>query len=746
MSSTVPQTSRVRFGEFELDLPAGELRRNGTRVPLPEQPLRLLEVLVQQPGRVVSRDQLRERLWSADTFVDFEHGLNAAVKRLRDALGDSADAPRFVETVPKRGYRFIAATEPIAQVVEPPSHSSRWRNTSRRAALIMGAAVILGAAAWLLVVNPQPRDPSPLTPPKLTRLSFEAGVQTDPTFSPDGQTIAYASNESGNFDIWTMPIAGGAATRLTDHPAHDIQPAWSPDGRTILFRSDRDGGGIFAMAPGDRHVTRLTSFGFSPRWSPDGSSFAFTSGLFSSGQAFLAPVGGGPPIEVAQPHEPKAIQRAMGWHPDGRLVWLRGHGEHISLRWRRGGATPVDVPIPVAVRQRFQVQQLGVVDNERLAWSDARTLFFIGAANGVVDLWRLAVAPDSLTILEGPVRVTTGTDIERALAVGTAGQLVFSATSRTVRAWVFDLDVQGHIVPGAARPVTAESVAAAEPALTYDGKRLVVRIDRTGSGRQSELREIDFDTQKERTLRTIDITVDDVRFPRYAPDGLKLSYSYRQFRPGTFRSAVKVLDLRSLEESFVTSPWSDGTVSLENPWGWSHDGATLLVTSTRYRAPLHALVRLPLSAAPRAETRATVMVADPSTNVWQATESPDGRWVAFNQTPSDSVQRSWLFVMPASGGTPKRFAEGASWDDYPRWSFDGRRIYFISTRDGSLNVWSVGFDPDTGSASSVPERVTNFDGIAEAVADNIGSTGLSVGDRRLALLLQRRTGGLWLLE
>lgn len=111
MNTPVRPDRVLRFGEFELDQDAGELRRNGTRVSLPEQPFRLLTVLLERPGTIATRDELRARLWSADTFVDFEHGLNAAVKRLRDALGDSAEQPRYIETVPKRGYRLIASLD-----------------------------------------------------------------------------------------------------------------------------------------------------------------------------------------------------------------------------------------------------------------------------------------------------------------------------------------------------------------------------------------------------------------------------------------------------------------------------------------------------------------------------------------------------------------------------------------------------------------------------------------------------------
>src|SRR6266404_1109598 len=102
----------VRFGPFELDQDAGELRKGGTKVRLQEQPLQILEILLGQPGKVVTREELRNQIWPSDTFVDFDHGINNAIKRLREALGDTAETPRFVETLPRRGYRFIANLEP----------------------------------------------------------------------------------------------------------------------------------------------------------------------------------------------------------------------------------------------------------------------------------------------------------------------------------------------------------------------------------------------------------------------------------------------------------------------------------------------------------------------------------------------------------------------------------------------------------------------------------------------------------
>src|SRR4029077_2263362 len=110
----------IRFGAFEIDLKAGELRKGGVRIKLQGQPFEILVMLLDRPGELVEREQLRERLWPTDTFVDFDHGVNTAINRLRDALGDSADNPRFIETLPRRGYRFIAPVESNA----PPAHAT----------------------------------------------------------------------------------------------------------------------------------------------------------------------------------------------------------------------------------------------------------------------------------------------------------------------------------------------------------------------------------------------------------------------------------------------------------------------------------------------------------------------------------------------------------------------------------------------------------------------------------------------
>ncbi len=110
LSPSVQNSEILRFGDYTLDLRAGELHKGDHKIKLQGQPFQILAILLEQPGEVVSREELRERLWPADTFVDFDHSLGTAVKKLRQALNDEADKPRFIETLPKRGYRFVGPT------------------------------------------------------------------------------------------------------------------------------------------------------------------------------------------------------------------------------------------------------------------------------------------------------------------------------------------------------------------------------------------------------------------------------------------------------------------------------------------------------------------------------------------------------------------------------------------------------------------------------------------------------------
>src|SRR6266436_10416833 len=154
-----PVSQLIRFDRFELDLRAGELRNGGIRIRLQEQPLQVLQALLEKPGEVVSREELQKRIWPSDTFVDFDHGLHAAVNRLRAALNDSADRPRYVETVARRGYRFIGRIEnpqppvPANITPAPPPEKPRPGLWNSWTGLLVGFGIAIGIAAVLVVGN-----------------------------------------------------------------------------------------------------------------------------------------------------------------------------------------------------------------------------------------------------------------------------------------------------------------------------------------------------------------------------------------------------------------------------------------------------------------------------------------------------------------------------------------------------------------------------------------------------------------
>src|SRR6202049_4182361 len=135
--SHIRQSGTIRFGIFEVDLRSGELRKNGIRIRLHHQPFQLLTLLIEHAGDVVTREEFKNRLWGSDTFVDFDVGLNSAIKKLRDALGDAAESPRYIETLPRKGYRFIA---PISQ----PSSSETEHKPAPS-----GGVIAQGSPRWM---------------------------------------------------------------------------------------------------------------------------------------------------------------------------------------------------------------------------------------------------------------------------------------------------------------------------------------------------------------------------------------------------------------------------------------------------------------------------------------------------------------------------------------------------------------------------------------------------------------------
>ena len=317
---------RVRFDGFEADLHTEELSKAGTRLRLPHQSFRVLATLLEKAGELVTREELRATLWPAGTLIEYDQRLNATVNRLREALGDSAESPRFIETLPKRGYRFIGAIEPPPPL-SPPSPVTPGRpseSTGGEAARVPeanmagsdGPVAVLSASAALADKAPTRSHRkiliaaaiglsviltavtiSIMTDRSLTLAPFGRqvipfttlpGKETAPTFSPDGTHVAFAWNEGTGadhlFDLYVKSLGSERLLRLTHQPSRWISAAWSPDGSAIAFvRQIEQNAGIFVIPALGGSERSIVSSGLTVgsviqiSWSPDGHELAYSA-------------------------------------------------------------------------------------------------------------------------------------------------------------------------------------------------------------------------------------------------------------------------------------------------------------------------------------------------------------------------------------------------------------------------------------------------------------------------------------
>ena len=521
MEQAVHSPRLVRFENFEVDVRAGELSKAGVRLKLPGQPFQVLAILLERPGEVVTREELQKRLWP-DTFVDVDHNLNTAINKIREVLGDSAESPRFVETLPRRGYRFVAPVEGAHTTEGPGGLGVRQESRMvwvRRTSILFVVLVLLAAVGFFIYRRLQ--SPASLAQRTLTRLSFDDGLQIGATWSPDGRFIAYSSNRGGKFDIWVQQVSGGDPVQITKGPGRNWQPDWSPDGKFIAYRSENGDGGLFVVPAlgGEGLERRIASFGYYPRWSPDSSQILFrTTPLAVGNRFYIANLIGSPPHEILRGLFPDSVASvSAAWHPDGKRI--------TAWAW---DSAPAPIPtfwtVPIvggmAVRTEIPVElmrQVGEVGPRREWWTtdfkfswapSGKAIYFERTSRAARNIWRMSVDPQ--TLRAGAIeRLTTGPGLDTELSLSADGKkLAFTGESRRIRAWLFPFDATRGRVSGSGHAVTSPGTDAWLPSLSRDGKKLAFSGDRGGN---MELRETSLSDGRE-----VPIVADD-SYSRYFP-------------------------------------------------------------------------------------------------------------------------------------------------------------------------------------------------------------------------------------
>jgi Tol biopolymer transport system component/DNA-binding winged helix-turn-helix (wHTH) protein len=652
-----PSTPRLlRFGVFELDQRTGELRKAGAKLGLQDQPLQVLTMLLERPGELVTREQLKERLWPDHTFVDFEQGLNAAVKRLRTTLGDSADTPRFVETLPRRGYRFIGSVEngthPRPTAPRPP----------RRRLLIVAAIGLLIVAVAVIVLIKKAGTPSSSEGLRALPLTSLAGWEMDPAVSPDGNQVAFLWNgghEGDPLHLYVKAMDAANALKLSDGGGlvrtgawSASTPAWSPDGTHIAFvsRGSGPGGDILVVSPLGGTPRRLgtTAARFSSlSWSPDGRHLATVDRAADGGPDFIAlmSVVDGQKRRMTSPGPAYEADTEPRISPDGRQI--------AFIRRVIIGAVAELFVMPIAggelTRLTFDnTNVLGVdwtPDGRELVFSSTRT-----GSQGRYSLWRLPVGGGQ------PRRVEIAGDLAITPSIARRGnRMVY------VR-WQRDWDIWRAAGPaaGTAKPPASPFITSTrwdfKPEYSPDG--LMVSFVSLRSGAQ-ELWVCRSDGSGLTQLTFLDS-------PRgyggaWSPDGRLLTFVSNV--SGNFELYV-VPAAGGFPTRLTNDPFQKGYPN------WSRDGRWIYFSMRRNGS--EEVWKVAASGGEPVEVTRN--------GGTKAVESSDGRSLYFTKSLPLGRARPGIWRMPLAGGAEERVVDQGEGDG---WAMFEQQLCYFETRFGS---------------------------------------------------------------
>ena len=422
-----PAQPVIRFGLFELDPQTGQLSRQGIKLRLPQQPVQLLAVLLERPGEVFSREELQRRLWPSDVFVDFDHGLNKSIQKLREVLGDSAASPRYIETIPRVGYRFIAPvhtengnhaivpelppkTERPPILLLPPRPPPAIHRNWLLPALISIAGLALLAALYL-ELRPHPTISSYT---QLTDVTDSAGT---PALSSDGKILAFIrspSNFVSDASIYVKMLPNGEVRRVTDDSRSKYNLAFSPDNSQLAYTVMEDNGFstyVVSVFGGDPHLLIKNAAGLT--WlDQDHVLFSRLHSGLHLGVVTGLPNGQNVREVYFPPHERAMVHYAYA-SPDRKsalIVLMNGDGDWDQcqlISFPNGGT-----PEPVGPAGGCTAA----------AWSpDGAWMYFIAFVNGQSHLWRQSFPRGK------PQQLTFGPTEESWIAVDPDGRSVVTA-------------------------------------------------------------------------------------------------------------------------------------------------------------------------------------------------------------------------------------------------------------------------------------------------------------------------------
>jgi Tol biopolymer transport system component/DNA-binding winged helix-turn-helix (wHTH) protein len=634
----------VRFGVFEVDLEQRELRRSGLRVRLQEQPFQLLAALLERPGEIVTREELRSKLWPGDTFVDFDHSLNAAIKRLRDALGESAETPIFVETIPRRGYRFIGQVETPALLAS--THPRLWKRlfTTRNAVLsgLAGGALVMSFLYYGRSVRSNAGQPA------VTPVVTSVGEKVTPSLSPEGQHLAFAWNGGAgpHFSIYVKLVGTEESVRLTKQASIDFNPVWSPDGRYIAFcRIVKGGTGIYVIPSLGGVERRLREtrwqenefyqvFWFFGRlsWSPDGKLLAYSdrpSGDEPAASIFLL---GLDSLELRRLTSPRGSVGDYNpeFSPDGR-----------TLAFNRGaqGVTSIyTVPVSGGAEQHLIS---GVQYGWGLAWTPAgRDIVFAKAGWDAGWLWKIPLGGGD------PERLQFGQEGVQPSIRG--NRLVYVRQMANVNIWRRALNSGASAGPSD-RFIYSTRMESG-PQFSPDGSKIAFESTRTGAY------EVWMCRSDGTGLVQLTYFNSSAGTPRWSPDGQQIAFDSR----ASGNADIFVVDSLGGSPRRLTSERSSDVVP-----SWSRDGRWIYFASDR--SGDWQVWKMPSTGEPAVQVTRH--------GGFSSFESPDGKFLYY--TKGQTVPGLWS--IPTSGGEEVRLTNSLEAGYWGYWAVAEDGIYYLDT-------------------------------------------------------------------